>query len=145
MSLHSIFRSQNIARLTLTNRFLRPVWLLALLASILVSSGVALAQQTYRKPPKEILDVLNAPLTPSASLSPSRDYMLLAQGVRYPPISELAQPMLRLAGLRINPGTNGLHRAPYYVRLWVKRITDGAETEVSLPRERADRISEVER
>jgi dipeptidyl aminopeptidase/acylaminoacyl peptidase len=133
MSLYSLFRAQSVARLHLPDRILRPVGLLAFVALIFVSSSTALAQQTYRKPPKEILDVLNAPLTPSASVSPGRDYILLAQGVRYPPISELAQPMLRLAGLRINPGTNGLHRAPYYVKLWVKRISDGAETEVSLP------------
>lgn len=133
MILSSLFRSQSIARLDPANGFPRLVCPLALLALIFVSSSVALAQQTYKKPPKEILDVLTAPLTPSASVSPGRDYILLAQGVRYPPLSELAQPMLRLAGLRINPGTNGRHRAPYYVRLWVKRISDGAETEVTLP------------
>jgi dipeptidyl aminopeptidase/acylaminoacyl peptidase len=91
------------------------------------------AGQGYRKPPQAVLDVLNAPVTPSVSISPARDQMLLATGVRYPPISELAQPMLRLAGYRINPNTNGRHLAPYFVALSLKRIADGAETKVTLP------------
>src|SRR5918912_592279 len=68
-------------------------------ALALSSAFVAAGQTTYKKPPKEVLDVLNAPVTPSASISPTREHMLLATGVRYPPIAELAQPMLRLAGL----------------------------------------------
>jgi Tol biopolymer transport system component len=59
--------------------------------------------------------------------------MLLATGVRYPPLSDLAQPMLRLAGIRINPNTNGPHRGANFVALTLKHIADGAETKVSLP------------
>ncbi len=98
----------------------------------LACAGVCGAQ-TYQKPPQAVLDVLNAPVPPAASISPTRDYMLLLQGVRYPPISELAQPMLRLAGLRINPNTSGRHLPNYYVAYSIKGIADGAETRVSLP------------
>src|ERR1044072_2727377 len=69
---------------------------------LLLAAASALSAQTYQKPPQAVLDVLNAPVPPVGALSPTREYMLLAQGVRYPPISELAQPMLRLAGMRIN-------------------------------------------
>ena len=48
--------------------------------------------------------------TPSVSLSPARDRMLLLESSGYPSVSELAEPMLRLGGLRINPSTNGPHR-----------------------------------
>ena len=75
-------------------------------------AGPALPQETYKKPPKEILDVLDAPVTPMAVVSPTWDTMLLAEPLRYPPIADLAQPMLRLAGLRINPATNGRHHPP---------------------------------
>ncbi len=98
---------------------------------LLLAGGVA--GQGYRKPPQAVLDVLNAPVTPLVSLSPARDRMLLATGVRYPPISDLAQPMLRLAGYRINPNTNGRHGAPYFVALSLKSIAQGAETKVELP------------
>ena len=81
-----------------------------LAALIVVAAAVAGLAQTYQKPPQAVLDVLNAPVPPQAAMSPTRDYLLLAQGVRYPPLSELAEPMLRLAGLRINPNTSGPHR-----------------------------------
>jgi len=102
-------------------------------AALLVVLAGTVAGQGYRKPPQAVLDVLNSPVTPSVSISPARDRMLLATGVRYPPISDLAQPMLRLAGYRINPNTNGPHLAPYFVALSLKRIADGAETKVELP------------
>lgn len=94
---------------------------------------LAFAQGAYKQPPKEIMDVLNAPAIPSVSVSPVRDRIALLEPLRYPPISELAQPMLRLAGLRINPNTNGQHRQPYFVGLKLKNISDGKETVVSLP------------
>src|SRR5829696_2504225 len=105
---------------------------LAALCALLAAAG-ALPAQTYRKPPQAVLDVLNAPVPPVGALSPTREYMLLARGVRYPPISELAQPMLRLAGVRINPTTSGRHRAPYYVALTLKKVSDGSERKVELP------------
>ena len=43
--------------------------------------------------------MLNAPAIPATSISPTRDKIALLEPLRYPPISELAQPMLRLAGL----------------------------------------------
>src|SRR5450756_271607 len=67
------------------------------------------AAEPYRKPPQAVLDVLNSPLTPTLAISPTRHFAMQGQPVRYPPIAELAQPMLRIAGMRINPKTNGLH------------------------------------
>ncbi|MDQ6785744.1 MAG: prolyl oligopeptidase family serine peptidase [Acidobacteriota bacterium] len=94
---------------------------------------IDICAQGYRKPPKEIEDILNAPALPVTSVSPAHDKILLATPLRYPPISELAQPMLRLAGLRINPNTNGQHRQPYFVNLTLKNISDGKETPINLP------------
>ncbi|MEP6708066.1 MAG: prolyl oligopeptidase family serine peptidase [Pyrinomonadaceae bacterium] len=107
--------------------------LIIVISLLFVCAGLSSAQERYRKPPKEILDVLNAPVTPSASVDPTRGTMMLATGFRYPPLADLAQPMLRLAGLRINPNTNGPHRGPYYVALSLKRIANGAETKIALP------------
>lgn len=90
-------------------------------------------QSGYQKPPKEILDVLNAPAIPATSISPARDKLAVLEPLRYPPISELAQPMLRIAGLRINPNTNAQHRQPYFVKVTLKNVADGKETPVSLP------------
>ena len=43
---------------------------LAILA-LLVIADVSFAQQGYKKPPKEVLDILHAPVTPGASVSPT--------------------------------------------------------------------------
>ena len=91
------------------------------------------AQQGYKKPPKEVLDILNAPVTPGASVSPTRDNLILTTGLRYPPLADLAQPMLRLAGERINPAANSPHRFQYAVALTLKRINDGSEVKIDVP------------
>src|SRR5688572_32021870 len=98
---------------------------LAALAVLLIANVIS-AQQGYKKPPKEVLDILNAPVTPEASVSPTRDNMLLRKALRYPPLADLAQPMLRLAGRRINPASNSPHRLQYSVGLTLKRIEDGS-------------------
>jgi dipeptidyl aminopeptidase/acylaminoacyl peptidase len=102
-----------------------------MLFAVLVFVGNAFGQ--YQKPPKEIQDILDAPATPATSVSPAKDKMALLEPLRYPPVAELAEPMLRLAGLRINPNTNGQHRQLYFVKVTLKNIADGKETPVALP------------
>ena len=104
-----------------------------LLLLLLFASQTFYSQGSYKQPPQNVMDVLNAPDTPTSSISPAKDMILLSERLRYPPISELAQPMLRLAGLRINPNTNGQHRQAYSVKLTLKNIADGKETPISLP------------
>jgi dipeptidyl aminopeptidase/acylaminoacyl peptidase len=104
-----------------------------LVISLLISSHSSLAQNSYKKPPKEVMDVLNAAAAPATSISPAKDKIALLEQLRYPPISELAQPMLRLAGLRINPNTTAQHRQPYFVKITLKNISDSKEMPVVLP------------
>src|SRR4051794_16618050 len=70
--------------------------LAATLLAVFVTATLILAQQAYKKPPKEVLDILNAPVTPGISVSPTRDNIILTTGLLYPPLADLAQPMLRL-------------------------------------------------
>ena len=85
----------------------------------------ALAQESYRKPPQVIVDMLDAPPTPSVSIDPSGLMMLLIDRQNMPSIEDMAQPMLRLAGYRINPKTNGPFTTTYNSGLTLKRISDG--------------------
>ncbi|HYV10106.1 MAG TPA: prolyl oligopeptidase family serine peptidase [Pyrinomonadaceae bacterium] len=101
--------------------------------ALLITVQVGLAQQGYKKPPKEVLDILNAPVTPGISVSPTRDNIILTTGLRYPPLADLAQPMLRLAGRRINPAVNSPHRYQYSVALTLKRVADGSEVKIDVP------------
>ncbi len=79
------------------------------------------------------MDILNSPTTPTLSLSPSRAYAMQGSPVRYPPIAELSEPMLRLAGVRINPKTNGLHNATFNTNLTLRKIPEGTEIKVMTP------------
>ena len=90
------------------------------------------AQEPYRKPPQAILDVLNAPETPQVSISSQQDLMILADSPGYASIGDHAQPMLRLAGLRIDPATNGPSRPRYYTGYTLTTIPDGVETAIDL-------------
>src|ERR1700759_4931527 len=103
------------------------------IALLLFSSAALPDDFPYHKPPQEMLDVLNAPLTPTVSLSPQRDAIIIQQPVRYPPISEVAQPMLRLAGIRIDSNTNGMHLAPNFSSFTLKQIASGVETKIVVP------------
>jgi dipeptidyl aminopeptidase/acylaminoacyl peptidase len=87
----------------------------------------------YQKPPKAILDVMNAPVTPTASLSPARTHLLLLEPVRNPSIADIAKPMLRLAGYRIDPATNGAHLTSYVTGLSVITLPTSQPKRVNVP------------
>jgi len=87
----------------------------------------------YRSPPRAVLDILNAPMTPTLSLNPARTYAIEGRPLRNPPLAEMAQPMLALAGIRISPRTNGLHAPIFNTTLTLRKIPEGAQIRVTLP------------
>lgn len=100
---------------------------------LLLIGSAAFAQGSYKKPPANIQDVLDAPAIPGTSISPTRDKIALLEPLRYPPIADLSQPMLRLAGTRLNPNTNAPFLQAYSVSMKLKNIGDGKEVPVALP------------
>lgn len=107
-----------------------------LLAGAMALMSTAVGQVAYQKPSKEILDVLHAPLPPAVSVSPRKDTLMLLERLRYPSIVTLAQPMKRLAGLRINPVNNGPHTAGSFTGITLRPMAgDGADRTVNLPAE----------
>ena len=93
-----------------------------ILIIIMMMPALAIAQVStgYQVPPREIADLVNAPQTPAVSVNGGGDWMLLMERPGYISIEELAQPELRLAGLRINPRTNGSSRGSSYAGLKIK-------------------------
>ena len=87
----------------------------------------------YQRPPKEITDVLDVGPTPGISISPTREFLLLIERSNYPPIEDLAAPMLKLAGLRINPQTNGPHLAPRSTGLILQSIVTDEKRRIAVP------------
>jgi len=103
-------------------------------AILLLAAAPALpAELSYQKPPQAILDVLNAAPPPAISVNPTRDYAILMQPLRYPPIADVAQPMLRLAGLRIDIHTNGPHLPFSSTAYTIKRLSDASDIRVVTP------------
>ncbi|MCH7592858.1 MAG: S9 family peptidase, partial [Planctomycetes bacterium] len=90
----------------------------------------------YRLPPKAIADLIDAQVTPAVSVGPNGKKILVMHRPALAPISEVAQPELRLAGIRINPRTNARARRSYYTSLDIKSISGDSQRRVSgLPSE----------
>ena len=98
-----------------------------------VAKRIAENDAVYRRPPAAVTEALDAPPTPLVSLSPTREHLLLIERLEYPTIADLAAPMLRLAGLRLNPKTNGPHRAPRNVGLVLQTLATGEQSQIELP------------
>lgn len=94
----------------------------------------AIAQLTYQRPPKEIAALLDAPAPPVPFVSPAGNAMILATPPQYRAISDLAEPTVRGAGVRINPRNNGYALGNvYYVALKLQRLPDGPAIELPVP------------
>ncbi len=88
---------------------------------------------TYQTPPQAIVDILDAEALPGVAVSPARDVVALLPRRSMPALAELARPMLRLAGMRVDPSNNGPHRAPAGTGLVLRTIADGAERTIQVP------------
>ncbi len=101
-------------------------------AVLLLSLAALQGQEPYQRPSADILNVLDAPLPPGLSLAPDGRHALLTELRRYPSVKDLARPMLRLAGARIDPRTRGPHNPPRLKTLTLLDLATGARKEVGL-------------
>lgn len=109
-----------------------------LFAALLVG-GQALAQpvdagsaaSSYRTPPQVLIDLVDAPPTPGVAFDPKKEWLLLLKQPNLPPIADLAQRELRLAGLRIRPQINGPSRTVSLTGLELLRISDLSRREIT--------------
>ena len=69
-------------------------------------------QTGYRVPPRAIVDILDAPPAATPIVGPTRDVVAFVERRSLPPIAQLARPMHRLAGYRIDPRNSGPWRVP---------------------------------
>ncbi|KAJ8492061.1 hypothetical protein OPV22_013782 [Ensete ventricosum] len=78
----------------------------------------------YRFPPKEIRDIVDAPPLPVLSFSPHRDKILFLKRRSLPPLSELARPEEKLAGIRIDGNYNARSRMSFYTGIGIHSLAD---------------------
>jgi dipeptidyl aminopeptidase/acylaminoacyl peptidase len=110
----------------------RPVAFLFFLVTM--AAPPLVAQDGYRQPPPPVAQILEQPPLPFASTSPDGRFLLLQERANMPPIEEIAAPMLRLAGMRINPATNGPAGAAATLTGYrVRSLEDGSETMIRVP------------
>ena len=96
--------------------------LLVLVAFLLLATPLLAQENTgYQKPPKAILDLVDAPLAPSVLLDAKAENVVLLYRDAFKSIDELSETELRLGGLRINPKTNIGSRTNYYNNIMVKK------------------------
>ncbi|GAA0766663.1 dipeptidyl aminopeptidase/acylaminoacyl peptidase [Erythromicrobium ramosum] len=67
------------------------------------------------------------------SVSPAGDQLLLIQREALPPVADLAKPMEKLAGLRLDAATNDRHRTRSASGLTLQDIASGQTRAVALP------------
>ncbi|NUO75281.1 MAG: prolyl oligopeptidase family serine peptidase [Lysobacter sp.] len=102
---------------------------LALIATLLLTPVAALAaapakppaqaDSGYRLPPPALRALVDAPRPPQLGLSPRRDLAVMMQTPNLPGIDVVAQPELKLAGVRINPRSYSQSRFSFGSDLWL--------------------------
>ena len=80
----------------------------------------------YQVPPELMVKLVDAPPTPTISLSPAQGVgprrILIQQSSSLPTIADLAEPELRLAGLRFSPKVGAPSRTRFFVSLKLQSL-----------------------
>jgi dipeptidyl aminopeptidase/acylaminoacyl peptidase len=106
--------------------------ILSFLAVIAVEHSLTAQEgSNYMLPPDDILSIVDAPSTPSLSIQPQGNMMLVLDNPSMPGIDELAADELRLAGVRFDPATNGPSRARYNTGISVVNVDGSDERRVT--------------
>lgn len=107
-----------------------------LVAFLLASTASAQEPGTaYHRAPDAIAKILEAPPTPAVAVSPDHRTLAILGRENLPSIANLSKPILRLAGYRIDPATNGQAemRVQWLNALSFKDIATGRTVQVQLP------------
>lgn len=114
-------------------KLVRTLRRVAFALAVVLLPDVAAADETYRPAPPAIHEVLDAKPAPTMRLSPTAKHVLLTRTALYPPIRELASPMLKLAGVRVDPSNRARHGDRHVIEIALRALPDGAERKVALP------------
>ena len=93
----------------------------------LSTAAFALEALRYQSPPQALIDMVDAPQIPQAQLAPNREWLMLLERSPLPLVADLAQPELRLAGVRINPRNNDQSRNAQTTSIKLVKIADRSE------------------
>ena len=108
----------------------RPI---VLLLAIILIGAFSSGQEPYKLPPREVIDILDAPPPPEVSISPAGDIIALIERQAMPSIVEVSQPILRIAGIRIAPATNSRQPRFFNTGISLKVLKTGATQKIVFP------------
>ena len=103
-------------------------------APVFSAQTVPATDLKYQTPPEVMVKMVDALPTPAISLAPPTTtgprMMLVEQSSSLPTIADLAEPELRLAGLRFNPKSGAPSRTRYFISLKLQELpTAGSSTQ----------------
>lgn len=104
-----------------------------LLAGMLCALQAIAQNNAYRRPPADVAAIVEARPTPQVSMNPTRDALLLTDYNPNPGIATLAQPFLKLAGLRVNPQINARQRITEFTGCTVEWFLEGKKVAIEMP------------
>lgn len=110
---------------------MKKLTLLFLLLLFLAGTTFAQVDITYQQPPKEILELADAPAPPVLMFDDAGKNIVIMERNQYKSIAELSETELRLAGLRINPITNIGSRTSYYINISLQRVGEKEQKQVA--------------
>ncbi|MDZ7268402.1 MAG: prolyl oligopeptidase family serine peptidase [candidate division KSB1 bacterium] len=102
-------------------------------AAVLLLFSLGFGQTTYKTPPREVVAILDAPPPPLVEMSPQQEALLLVDYRPHPALELLAQPVLKLAGVRLNPNLGNRQRLSQYTRLAVNWLQRGRTVVIDAP------------
>jgi dipeptidyl aminopeptidase/acylaminoacyl peptidase len=108
------------------------LFLLTLLSLIFMPMP-AYGQETWQNPPEPIASMLDAEQLPAVVISPDNRWMVELERPSLPPIAQLAEPVIAIAGIEINPHTWGPGREAAYRSMTMRPLGNEAATPIVLP------------
>ena len=93
----------------------------------------AAAQTPWQNPPEPILSMLDAEQLPTVLISPDNQWLVTLERPALPPIAQLAEPVVAIAGIEINPDTWGPARESAYRGITIRPLNGETSEVVALP------------
>jgi len=91
------------------------------------------AASTYRLPPTDVVDIIDAPPTPEVAVAPGGERIGRFTKEALPSIAEVTRPFERLAGVRVDPQRHARRRTRWTTGLELQTVADGKVRAVELP------------
>jgi dipeptidyl aminopeptidase/acylaminoacyl peptidase len=104
---------------------------LLLAGLLLLASGRLQAQTEFQTPPKEIMELADTKAPVQNLISPGNRYLVQLDRPLYKSLEELAEPELKLAGLRFNPQNFSQSRQTFFSGIKLFNLLSGTEIPVS--------------